>query len=85
MNINLHIGRLIVDGLPVARHQRASLQAAIEAELADLLVAGDLAPGLQEGGAVPLARGGSIRLSGEDGPAEMGRQIAQAVYGGIGR
>ena len=37
MNINLHIERLILDGLPIEPRQRAQVQAAVEAELARLL------------------------------------------------
>lgn len=85
MNINLHIERLILDGVPVAQSQRPLLQAAIEAELANLLAADGLAPGLRAGGAVPQVRGSSIQLPGQASPSDLGRQIARAVYGGIGR
>ena len=37
MNINLHIERLILDGLPITRQQGPHVQAAVEAELTRLL------------------------------------------------
>lgn len=85
MNIDLHIERLILEGVPLGHSQRPALQAAIEAELVNLLTADGLAPGLLAGGAMPDMRGGSIQLTGESDPTHLGQQIAQAVYGGIGQ
>ncbi len=85
MNIHLHIERLILDGLPVGPGQGARVQAAVEGELARLLAEGGLAPSLQAGGAVPGVRAPSIQLSGENNSAQLGQQIARAVYRGIGK
>lgn len=84
MNINIHIERLILDGLPISHSQRPLLQAALEAELARLLAADGLTPNLQMGGALPYVPGGSIHLASDGNPKTLGQQIAQAVYGGIG-
>ncbi|MCH7719887.1 MAG: hypothetical protein IH988_02700 [Planctomycetes bacterium] len=85
MNINLHIERLILDGVPLARSLRPSLQDSIEVELVNLLATNGLAPGLLTGSAMPQVRGGSIRLTSQVSPSDLGQQIAQAVYRGIGR
>jgi len=85
MNINLHIERLILDGLDIAPGQRRLLQSALEAELARLLTAGGITAQLASGGALHRIAGNSIQLQQAKGPAEMGRQIAGALYGGIGR
>ena len=86
MNINVHIERLILDGLSIPHRQRPLLQAAVEAELAHLLAADGLASGLLAGGAVPRVPAGAIQLTGaSDDPTHLGQQIAQAVYGGIGK
>ena len=85
MNINLHIERLILEGLPLTRGQGALVQAAVEAELARLLAERGLTPGLQAGGALPRIQAGELQLTPGSTPAFMGRQIAQAVYGGIGQ
>jgi len=85
MNIKLHIDRLILDGLPLPHSQRPLLQAAVEAELTRLLTADGLSPGLSAGGAIPHLPVGSLQLTHDNSPAQLGRQIAQSVYGGIGQ
>ena len=85
MNINIHIERLILDGLPITHSQRPVVQASVEAELARLLAADGLTSALQTGGAVPYMPGGSIQLARDGNPNTLGQQIAQAVYGGIGK
>ncbi len=84
MNINIHIERLILDGLPITHSQRPLVQASVEAELARLLASDGLTSALQIGGAVPYMPGGSIQLARDSNPHKLGQQIAQAVYGGIG-
>lgn len=84
MNINLHIERLILDGLPISHSQRPLVQAAVEAELARLLATDGLSSCLMAGGAMPYVPGGSIQLMSDGNPKTLGQQIAQAVYGGIG-
>lgn len=85
MNINLHIERLILDGLPLSPAHRAQVQAAVEAELSRLLTAGGLHHALQSGLAVPSLRADDLRLNADTHPTQLGQQIAQAVYGGIGQ
>lgn len=83
-NIHLHIERLILDGLPIERVQGRHVQAAVEAELARLLTENGLDPTLGAGGVVPGVDASGIQLSPGSSPAQIGRQIAQSVYGGIG-
>lgn len=85
MNINLHIERLVLNGLPIAHHDGPLVQAAVEAELSRLLTAQGLSPTLSNGGAMPAVRGDSIQLARESSPAQLGMQIAQAVYGGLSK
>jgi hypothetical protein len=73
-----------LDGLAVAPGEGPALQAAAEAELGRLLAEGGLAPHLLGGEARPYARGGMVRAAGGGDPAGLGRQIARAVYVGIG-
>jgi hypothetical protein len=84
MNIDVRIERLILEGLPVERGQGPVVQAAVEAELARLLGERGLAESLQGMGAIPGLRADAIQLTPAGSPAEIGTQIAQAVYGGIG-
>ncbi len=83
MNINLHIERLILEGLPVERRQHALVQSAVESELARLLTEGGLAGQLAAGGAMPSLEAQNLRLAPEGDATRLGQQIAQAVYGGL--
>jgi hypothetical protein len=83
MNINLHIERLVLDGVNLAPDQRHLLQASITAELTRLFSDGGLAPHLVEGVALPRLSTNDIQLTGNS-PTQFGQQIAQSVYGGIG-
>jgi hypothetical protein len=85
MNIRVHIDRVVLDGLPIERHQTAQVQAAIASELTRLLTESGVTPGLLRGGTVSYALGGTIQYTNSDQPAHLGRQIGQAVYGGIGK
>jgi hypothetical protein len=81
--VNLHIDRLVLEGLPIGAHQGPLVQAAVEAELARLLADGAIGGTLPPGGATALVRTDPIRPSGAAG--ELGRQIGRAVFGGLGR
>ena len=84
-HIRVHIERLILDGLSVPHSQRSRLQTAIEEELAHLLTNGTLAIDLQTHGLLSSLNGGTIELTGNEGPHTLGKLIAQAVYRGIGQ
>ena len=84
MKIQIHIERLILEGIDVPPGQRPLLQTAVETELATLLRNGDLAPDLQSGGAYRARQGRPIHLQNTH-PPTLGRQIAAAVHGGIGK
>jgi len=83
MNINLHIERLILDGLPFEARHRATLRAEIELELVRLLTQNNVAADWLSGGAVPSMRADSIQLTAQSSPAQLGRQIAGSIYGSI--
>jgi hypothetical protein len=85
MNINLHIERLVLDGLPIARSQGVLVQRAVETELARLLAADGLSPGLLGGGVLPHVPAIDIQLTSGNDSTVIGRQIAQSVHGGIGK
>jgi hypothetical protein len=84
MNIELHIERLVFDGLPVDPRDRPHLQAAVEAELTRLLMVGGLRSELLSGGAMRSLSAEEIHLTNQTTGAQLGNQIAQAVHGGIG-
>ena len=84
MKINIHIERLVLDGLPVTHAQGPLLQQAVEAELGQLLGEGGLSSALAGGGAMPHVPVSQIQLRRGDDSGAIGRQIARSVYGGIG-
>lgn len=83
MNINLHIDKLVLDGVDIAPGQRHLLQASVETELARLLSDRGLAPGLALGVALPRLSTTGIHITGNNA-IHTGQKIAQSVYGGIG-
>jgi hypothetical protein len=85
MKISLHVERLILEGVASRRPDRAVVGAAVQKELTRLLQAGGLAHEFQSGGAIPNIAGGGISLREKAHPTDVGRQIASAVYRGIGQ
>jgi hypothetical protein len=84
MNINVHIERLILDGVPESHAQGPLIGAAVETELARLLATGGLDSSLQSSGAWPSVPVRAVQLAASK-PAQLGQQIAQVIYGGIGQ
>lgn len=84
MNINLHIERLLLDGVHIAPNQRHLLQASIEAELTRLLTQGGVAASMNQGLAVPKISAANLQLTSRTNPTQLGQQIAASVYSGIG-
>ncbi len=84
MKINLHIERLILDGLPLTPGQGPSVQAAVEAHLARLLKAGGVSPTLLSGGALSEIGPAKISFSPNLSAGRLGERIAGAVHERIG-
>ena len=85
MNINLHIERLVLDGVAFERGHEPLLRAAIEAELSRLLAADGVAHAMMSGAAVPRLSAGDIQLAGDNNnnAQGLGLQIARALHGGL--
>ena len=83
MNIDLHIERLVLDGIDLPPDQYPFLQASLTAELTRLLDASGLAPGMADGVSLARLSAGGIQLT-EQSPQQLGERIAQSIYGGIG-
>ena len=84
MKIDLHIERLILEGLPVSSHDGPQVRAAVQAELSRLLSLQGFSGELQAGGTFPAVRTRPIHLEPQAGPRQIGRQIAHSVYRGLG-
>jgi len=83
MKINVHIDRIVLDGLPVDRHSSPIIQEAIQAELSRLFAESENSQGLLSGGAIPTLRTASIQISEQSAPNTLGRSIAKSVHGGF--
>jgi hypothetical protein len=84
VNINIHIERLILEGLPVTAAQAPQVAAAIQTELSRLLAAHGLSPELERGAAVPEVHAAAIRFALANAPERLGQSVAHAVCAGLG-
>lgn len=84
MRINVHIERLVLDGLPVTTLQGPQVRRAVEGELARLLASSGLSESLRRGAALPRVMAGSLSVTRESHPTGLGKGIARAVHEGIG-
>lgn len=80
MKINVHIERLVLDGIEV-RHPHAVRQA-LGKELTRQLRRQGLPPDFGAG-ATPFVTGGGVQFNPRTPAAGLGRQVAGAVYRGI--
>ena len=85
MKINLHIERLVLDGVNIEPGQRHLLQDSVEIELARMLSEGGLSPGFTQSVALPQLSTTVFQLPQAGNPKQVGQGIAQSVYGGISR
>ena len=84
MNINVHIERLVLDGISPSPGEYPLLQPAVEAELTRLLASRGLSPALHSGGSLYNLTTVGIQLATDGSAARLGEQIARAVYGPVG-
>jgi hypothetical protein len=83
MNLNLHIERLIVEGLPLEWRERRTLQAAIERQLAHLLATHGIPRGLRTPGSAAALVAPAMRLGAETGAQPTGALIGASIYAGL--
>jgi hypothetical protein len=83
VNINLHIDRVVLDGILLSPSERGVFHACIETELVRLLMGGGLSRSLDHSTSVPLISADSILLAVGKEPKQLGQQIAQSVYGSL--
>ncbi len=83
MNIELHIEELVLHGFATVDRHR--IGAAVEQELARLLMEQGVPLGLAAGGALARLDGGSFTVAPVAKPDQIGTQVAGAIYGGFTR
>ncbi len=81
-NISLHIDHLVLDGAEFAHLDGAVLQAAVSAELTQMLANGGLPAGWQSAGLMGAVQAGNFNLPHQPNSQGLGQQIAQQIYGG---
>ena len=79
MNIELHIERLILDGLPITTGDGTVVQATIEAELVRQMESVAGRPNAPDGLALDRVTGELLHLTGRERPRDLGRLIAGSV------
>ena len=82
MKIELHIERVILDGVPM--DQPRVLRRALERELSNRLKEGGLSPEFRQSAAVPYVGGETIEIRQGQPATRLSTQVARAVYRGIG-
>jgi hypothetical protein len=82
MDINLHIERLVLEGVDTATGQSDLLQASVVNELTQLLNRGGLASNFNSGASLDQITTKDIQLT--DGkPQAFGQQIAKVLHRGL--
>ncbi|OYY68096.1 hypothetical protein [Sphingomonas sp. 28-63-12] len=84
MIVNLHIERLVLEGLPVRAKDTTVLAAAVDAALRRLLAEPGTAAALNAGASTAVRAGEPITLTTASDPAAIGDLIGRAIFGGIG-
>jgi hypothetical protein len=83
VNIDFHIDRLILEGLPVGSHDEQRLRAAVAHELTRLFAFNVLPNQLRSGGLIAAWPAPTLRLESQGSPRQLGRQIAHSVFAGL--
>ncbi|HLF26604.1 MAG TPA: hypothetical protein VJG32_09720 [Anaerolineae bacterium] len=85
MNVELHIGELVLHDFPQGPSERYRIGAAVERELARLIAEQGVPLALTSLGEVDGLDGGEFHVAPGSSAELIGAQIAQSVYRGFGR
>jgi hypothetical protein len=83
MNIELHIERLVVEGIDIPPGHGGQLREDVGAELIRLLRDGGLADSVTWAGAVARLRAPAVTVPAGSGLGDLGRQLGGAIYEGL--
>lgn len=83
VNVELHIEELVLHGFESVDHYVVA--EAVEHELARLFAEQGAPPSLMQGGEFARLDGGAFEAGSNSKAETIGGQVAQAVYGGLGR
>jgi len=82
--VELHIERLVLDGVALDRAGARRLEAALASRLTELLTDAPPALGPTSPGHVRGLQAAPVTLDPAAGPVAMGSQVADAVHGALG-
>jgi hypothetical protein len=85
MNVNLHIERLVLEGLSLDSRGGALVQEAVQTELARLLAEGEPALRSFASTAMPSVKGAPVNASPAESPPRLGSAIARSIHGALAR
>lgn len=85
MNIELHIERLVLDGIAIPPGHGEKLRDSISAELVSLLRDGGLASSALSAGTTGCLRAAPVGLTVPGSAAELGKSLGGAIYEGLSR
>lgn len=85
MNVNLHIERLVLEGLGVESRDSALVKEVVQTELRRLFVEDQRALRSLASKAMPSVAGAAVSISAAGAAPQLGSAIAQSVYGAISR
>lgn len=84
MTIDLHIERLVIEGLALSSTDGRMMEAAVAAELTRLLAAGPIPPAARASGVWPSVPALALPGAATREPRQLGRAIASGVYRSLG-
>ncbi len=84
MKVNLHIEKLVLDGITLSAHERTLLHKSVEQHLTRKLTSQGINKNLSAGGAYSRVQAPDIQTH-SHGTRGLGRQIASAVHGGLSK
>ena len=84
MNVRIHIERMVLEGSAMTKSDAQRLQASVESELVRLVKNGTLSREMLTGGAFQRISVPAVPEHAAHAPSGLGRQIARAVFRGIG-
>jgi len=83
VTINLHIERLIVEGMSIDQRGKAQLRRAITQQLTAHLAERGLPLGVQSQADLRSLNGETISFTDSDRPSDTGQKIGSAIYRGM--
>ncbi len=79
MNVNVHIERLVLEGLDVSPRDGDTIGMAVQRELTRLI--GMDSPSLSQGFSVPSVRAAPLTLNAHAGAQIVAKGVARSIYG----